>query len=116
MGISVVSPPEGSVIGRTVPLVIDVTSAIALRRVVISAVLGDNIIEEMVHNGIDFAGPYSTNSRSAITDGYRYTLLRVGGWRASSVTLRILAIDTAGTVTQKTLAIPQSLYSWVVAV
>lgn len=112
-----VSPVEGSVISRVVPLVITVTTDGSLRRVILSAIIGGSASEELVHNGTDFAGSYSggANARASISNGYQFTLLRLGGWRGTSVTIRVNAVDVFGTLASKVVGDPQATYTWVVA-
>lgn len=117
--ITVISPPEEDTIGRTIPLVFSVVadSAIAaLRRVVVSVSYGGEI-EELVHNGTTFSGGFSggLNARVNVANGYRFTILRFGGWRAGPILLRVSAIDIIGQIGQKTLANPQAVYVWTVA-
>jgi hypothetical protein len=119
--ITISAPVEGSVLSRNTSISFTVEAASVvqfMRRVVVSAILGGNVIEELVHEGIAFAAPYNggSNARTAITNGYQFTILRLGGWRGTSVTLRIIAIDVFGNLAQKTLAVPQALYTWPVAV
>jgi hypothetical protein len=116
--ITIVSPAEDTVIGRSVPIVLQVVGDAALRRVIISASYGGDF-EEMVHTGTDFSGSFNggSNSRTVLEDvyGYEFTILRLGGWRAGPIFLRITAIDIKGVAAQKTLAEPQATYTWVVA-
>jgi hypothetical protein len=122
--ITVVSPAEGSVVARNTQIVVDVVADVSvgsLRRCVLSARLSNTDqpipVEELVHDGIAFSAAYTggANNRSSITRGYRFTLCRVGGWRGSQLTLQVIAVDVAGNVAQKTLAVPQSLYVWPLA-
>lgn len=117
--ITIVSPAEGSLLSRATPIVFTVVAAasVALRRVVVSVLRGGDIIEELIHDGISFTAPYTggSNVRSSITDGYQFTVLRIGGWRGSSITLRVVAVDVFGNLAQKTVGVPHSLYTWPVA-
>ncbi len=113
-----VSPIEGTTIGRTQVITFTVSTTSPLRRVIISAIRGGEFIEEMVHDGISFAASYLGGSNSRVNTaggGFTYNILRLGGWRGTSVTLRITAIDAFGQIAQKTVGEPQCLYTWPVA-
>ena len=58
-------------------------------------------IVEVVHDGDGFRGMYNTgsNTRVALGNGFRYTVLRKGGWPASP-TLEFLVVDESGQVAQ----------------
>lgn len=95
--ITIVSPAEGSTLLRTTPIVADVTDNGVLRRVFIYAVFPGQLAWEVVHDGEAF-GPTFTgpaNTRTSITGGYQFNLLRDGGWPASPE-LRIIPIDAGG--------------------
>lgn len=52
--------------------------------------------EELVHDGDSFVGYYSANSsRVIIANGYRYSVLRFGGW-SEAPTIRVFPIDASG--------------------
>lgn len=54
-------------------------------------------IQEVIHDGDGFGVRYvALSSRVPITDGFRYTIRRSGGWPATAAELRIKAIDAAG--------------------
>lgn len=93
--VAVVSPASNLIITPSTQLVIDVTDNVLLRRVLLVARTGG--LEEVVHNGNAFGPMYSRdpNRREAISGGYRYTLLRRGGW-PSSPTIDAYPFDTAG--------------------
>jgi hypothetical protein len=91
------------------PVVITVVggAGVPLRRAWIDAVLPGIVGTEVVHNGSRFGAFYTgpTNTRTAYTDGtgrvgYRYTILRDGGWPAGSFPLassfEVSAVDTIG--------------------
>lgn len=109
-----VAPVEGSVISRATSIQVTVTTTGTLRRVIISALYGGSTVEEVVHNGVAFAASYSggSNARLDLINGFQFTILKLGGWRGSSVTLRVCAIDTSGNIAQKTLASPDVTYTW----
>jgi len=109
-----VAPVEGSVISRATSLTVTVATTGSLRRVVISALYGGSVVEEVVHNGVAFASSYTggSNARVVLGNGFQFTILKLGGWRGSSVTLRVVAIDTSGNIAQKTVGSPEVLYTW----
>ncbi len=122
--ITIISPTEGSLITRNSQVILSVVADVpvgSLRRVVVTARLSNTDqaipVEEVVHDGIMFSTAYTggVNSRAAITRGYQFTLCRVGGWRGSQLTLQVIAVDVQGNVAQKTVAVPQSLYTWPLA-
>jgi hypothetical protein len=96
--VSNVSPSVGSQITPTTPISIDITDEPAgeFRRAVLHAAYSGLDWWEVIHNGDAFAPNYATgSSRTAITNGYRYSLLRRGGWPGSP-TFTPIAIDTSG--------------------
>lgn len=96
--VAVVSPAPGSIISASTPLVVDVTDDSGqLRRAILAVDLAGLQLEEIAHNGDRFGPRYqgSTNSVAAIANGFRYTLLRDGGWPAAP-TLWAEALDTSG--------------------
>jgi hypothetical protein len=115
--ITIVSPPEGDTISRNTQIVFTVAADAgvgALRRVVVTALLGGSVVDELIHGGVSFSASYQggVNSRMSITGGYQFNLLRLGGWRGSSISLRIVAVDIFGNLAQKTLALPEAIYTW----
>lgn len=91
------SPALGTVIGEMQPISFDVADDSGeLRRVIVHAVFADGVAE-VVHDGSEWRGYYRTdsNQRVLITKGYRYTVLRHGGW-PSSPTFNVFAIDSSG--------------------
>jgi hypothetical protein len=119
--IEIAAPAEGTVISRFQPLGFDVRANEIVRdlaRVIVTLLRGGEAIEEMIHDGVAFSSTFTggVNLRQDITNGYRYTFLRTGGWHGSTVTIRIIAIDSLGTVAVKTVGDPRVLYTWLVAV
>jgi hypothetical protein len=98
--VAVVSPTLGSAIAKTTPIVIDVTDAVGLARAMLFARYEGRDGTEVVHDGQAFLNPYvnDTSDREAISGGYRFTVLRTGGWPAAP-TFLALAMDAAGQVT-----------------
>lgn len=87
----------------TTPIVVTVVgSGTAIRRAWISVAFPGIIGDEVVHNGDRFGAFYSnpTNTRTTVTNGYQYTLLRDGGWPPGASPLAgsftINAVDTLG--------------------
>ncbi len=119
-GYIVVAPATTSMLSRFTEIIIQVVADPAIgafRRVVISATYGGSTVEELVHTGVSFSQQFAggSNTRQVITNGYQYNLLRLGGWRGTSVTLRIVAIDVYGNLLKKTVAVPETQYTWQVA-
>lgn len=97
------SPAAGSDINPDDAITFDIIDpGGTLASVVISVVLpGDR--PEVVHDGTSFRGRYtgSANTRSAIADGWRYTILRDTGWRDDKgnvfdVSIEWAAVDAGG--------------------
>lgn len=85
-------------ISKTTPIIIDVYStAVPLRRAWVNASYAGFLPDDMVHNSDRFGSAYqgSTNVRSNITNGYRFTLLRDGGWPGTPA-ITVHAVDTLG--------------------
>jgi len=91
------SPALGGTISPTQPITFEVTDdSGAFRRIIVHAVFADGI-EEVVHNGLAFRGLYQTSSqRVLVTNGFRYTVLRTGGWPSSPATFNVFALDESG--------------------
>lgn len=89
-------PPQGTAIDPAQGISFDVTDNSGnFRRIVVHAVFDDGV-EEVVHDGDSFRGFYQVgNSRVFIAGGYRYNLLRAGGWPGNP-TIRAFAIDASG--------------------
>lgn len=54
---------------------------------------------ELIHDGTSFRGAYlgASNTRTGITDGYHFTVLRDGGW-TQSPTIEFLPVDSSGNI------------------
>lgn len=50
---------------------------------------------EVVHDGVAFAPSYVQSTRTPITDGFHFVLLRSGGWPASP-SVSVVAVDAFG--------------------
>jgi hypothetical protein len=95
-----VTPTPGTPIDTMTPLQLDVTdNSGELRRVLLLVAYSTGPlagVTELAHDGEAFVGAYAIGcTRDPITDGFRYNLLRHGGWLASP-TLRVFAFDTSG--------------------
>lgn len=98
--VAVVEPAEGTALASDDAIVIDVTDDDnALAVVVVAARMRDDddneISQELVHDGTAFAALYGTSQRSAITNGWRYTIRRLAGWRYRPQ-IRVISVDTGG--------------------
>lgn len=95
--VTLVSPPEGR-INRHDALTVDVTDLSGFARVVVMAMFPSTSGPwEVAHDGLTFGPGYTGSERTAIANGFRYTLRRQGGWFADP-TLRVIAIDAKGNV------------------
>lgn len=95
--ISNVSPVVGEPISDTTILSFDVTDPDAFRLIMLIADFPNIEVREVIHDGNSFSVNYSGsgNARVAIPNGFRYSVLRRGGWPVSP---RIIpfAIDITG--------------------
>ncbi len=93
----VMTPAEGLVIGKNTPIQIDITDLVPFRRVLLKAEYEGVTLWELVHDGATFGPSFTnaTNQRSVIEGGYRYYILRDGGW-VGQPTITVFAIDAVG--------------------
>ena len=92
------APATGTAIAATTLLSFDVTDDSGLfRRIIVAAQFPNLGIYEVIHEGVGFAPKYrgAGNLQVAITNGFRYTILREGGWPASP-SITVFAIDQGG--------------------
>ena len=91
-------PSPDTEIGRSDPLQFDILDdSGSFTRIMVVAQFASVAQPEIVHDGEDFTDNYSngSNTRTAIANGYRYVILRNGGW-LSQVSVTPLAIDAGG--------------------
>lgn len=95
--VSAFDPAPGAQIQRTAPIEFDVTDdSGSFARIFVVALFKATGAQEVVHDGDAFVGFYTaTSSRVPITNGFRYTVARFGGWPAAP-TIRVFPIDAAG--------------------
>ena len=92
------SPSLLSEVAKNQAVEFDVTDdSSQFRRIIVVCNFAETGIEEVVHDGDEFRGPYKgKSSRSAIPTGFRYTVARgAGGW-VDDPDFRCFAIDLAG--------------------
>lgn len=91
------SPAPGTPIARTGPISFDVTDESGeFRRIFIVASFPTTGMTEVVHDGDGFRGFYTaSSSRTMIAGGFRYTVLRSGGWPGAP-TIQTFVIDRGG--------------------
>lgn len=89
--------PGVGVRARTV-ISFDIADETSLALVVLIASFSDGTVE-VIHDGTNFRGAYlgAANTRTAISGGYHFTVLRDGGWTRSP-TIEYLPIDHGGNV------------------
>jgi len=88
----------------TTPIVFTVAGAtgVGLRRAWSSVTFPGVVGDEVVHNGDRFGAFYTnaTNTRTSITNGFQFTVLRDGGWPPGAFPLAasftISGVDTLG--------------------
>jgi len=82
-----ISPAPGTAILPTTQLVFDVTVAggVPFTVLILTADMPSLSIREVVHDGFGFGPAYRgpVNQRTAVTNGFRFTLMRDGGWPSS---------------------------------
>lgn len=91
------SPATGTLLLPNTVISFDVTDA-HLALVGIDATFPDGTAET-VHDGFQFVGNYtgSANTKTAISNGYTYTVLRNGGWLFAP-TLKFPVVDSGGNI------------------
>lgn len=111
---AVASPTIGSTLAaKTTPLVIDVTDASTIKRVIIYATFSDGTNPEMVYDGTSFTTAYDASSaRSVIGGGYEYSVVRDLGWRTNP-TLYVYALDDADPAYQSKNELNFTSFAWV---
>lgn len=101
--VTLVSPAAGLIPGprsqaKDVPIVIQVTDlAPGILAVFVWFKQSDESEWIMVHNGAAFLGSFTgTSTRTAIANGYEYSLKRAGGWDGDNFQIHVAAIDADG--------------------
>lgn len=91
------NPAPGTQIDRSASVAFDVTDETGqFARIMVVAWFKETGIQEVVHDGDAFVGYYSaTSTRVVITNGFRFTCARFGGWLYAP-TFRVFPIDAAG--------------------
>ena len=89
-------PPAGTAIASGQTVAFSITDDVQLSAVVVIASFADGLTE-VVHDDFGFRGYYvgAPNARVAVVNGWRYTILRRGGW-ASTPTIEWMSVDTSG--------------------
>jgi len=87
-------PAAGQPLGRSTAVGFDITDTGQVRRVIVTVLL--NGVEEVIHNGVGFRPGYAAGStRQGVAGGWRFRVLRTGGWPASP-TFSVYAFDDDG--------------------
>lgn len=90
-----ITPANGATIARAAAVEFDVTDDTGLAAVIVMVLYPDTGDYEVAHDGTTFAPRFvSKSTRTAISGGYRFKLVRTGGW-PSAPTVRVKPIDTA---------------------
>lgn len=100
--VNIVTPLPPTV--STTPIVFTVSGAsgVGLRLAWASVVFPGIVGDDVIHNGVRFGAFYTNgvNTRTAIANGFQYTILRDGGWLVGAFPLTasftINAVDTLG--------------------
>lgn len=95
--ISNVQPAAATAIASTDPVSFDITDPEGFVRILLVADFPLLGIREVIHDGTSFSPNYTGfgNARTAITNGFSYSVLRKGGWPVSPIIIPY-AIDTTG--------------------
>lgn len=88
-----ISPAPGQPIFATSATSFDVTDDIGLRRVAIYDYHAG--YTDVVFDGVAFQGPYVGSRQTPITNGYRFQIMRRGGW-VEAPRLAVYPTDTSG--------------------
>lgn len=91
--VTLISPANGSKIGRADAITVRVTDEIDLARVIISVQQGAS--RELAHDETGFVGLYASSTRTAIAGGYEFALRRTGGW-SYTATVHVSPNDFGG--------------------
>lgn len=96
--VTLISPPENTAIRRGQVITFEVTDVEGLSLFQVIAQFPDDSWE-VVHDGTTFAPMYqnASASQTPITGGYRFTVLRNGGWHRAP-TIDVKAADASGNV------------------
>ena len=89
-------PPLGTILQATEAVSFDVLdNSGAFARIIVGVRFTDGV-EEIIHDGDSFTGFYALqSSRTVVSTGFRYSVLRQGGW-PTAPTFRIFPIDASG--------------------
>lgn len=88
------SPSPGTELQTDAPIAFNVVDDTGLRPVVVVVRYEDIGAADLAHDGADFVDTYE-GTRTPIAGGFRYSLVRRGGWPAAP-TIQVFAVDTAG--------------------
>lgn len=91
------SPPSGTPIGTSQVIEFNVTDNLsAFRRIFVTCTFGNTGIVEVIYDGNNFVGRYTSFSTKAnIDSGHHFGVLRLGGWTGPPL-INVYAIDSAG--------------------
>jgi hypothetical protein len=97
--ITLVSPEEfdeSYATARNTPVVIDVADSTGLGPVTILVSGAGFSDQQVVYNNGGFVAPFSSGTRTSITDGYRFSFLPTHGWLPGELEIFVFAVDDAG--------------------
>lgn len=91
--------PGGTTIESDEPVEFEVTDNLgSFAKIIVIAWYQSTGVQELIHDGDNFTGYFSEDSsRVVIAYGYRYSVLRLGGWE-NAPTIRVIPIDSSGNV------------------
>jgi hypothetical protein len=81
--VSGVNPAPGTPIAAGTALGFDVTDDVAFRRILVTIYFPTLGRAELAHDGNGFLQQYGLSRRSNIAGGFRYSVVRTGGWPAT---------------------------------
>jgi hypothetical protein len=91
-------PPINTDLDKMEPIQFDVLDDLALGRILLEISFLGIDMPEPIYNGNGFTANYSNgeNSVTPISGGFRFTVLRNGGWPSTQITVTPYAHDTSG--------------------
>jgi hypothetical protein len=84
-------PPSPTILPPNSSIQFDAIALGVLKKTIIMVQMGTSY--EVIFDGDSFAPNYVGSVKSTISNGFRFTVARIGGWLSTSISLNIFAID-----------------------
>ncbi len=97
--ITLVSPTDASTIAKSDVVTVDVTDTGGFSSLLFEVSYGEGLLmREVIHDGDAFSNNFTggSNTKNTITNGFRFTMLRDGGWPANAVHMKVIVTDATG--------------------